>query len=187
MEHAGLTPEQLAGSKTGVYVGLTHGDYILLAADAHALEGAYGFLGNNYSMASGRIAYAMDLHGPAITVDTACSSGLVTVHMACRSLHDGECDVALAGGATLFLDPRKSSAGSAGGMLSPTGHCHAFDVEADGFASGEGAVMVLLKRLPDALRDGDRILAVRARYGPEQRRPDGEHHHTVAGLPGRRL
>ncbi|VEG38859.1 phthioceranic/hydroxyphthioceranic acid synthase [Mycolicibacterium flavescens] len=160
VEHAGYSPARLAGSQTGVYVGLTHGDYILLAADAHALEGPYGFLGNNYSMASGRIAYAMDLHGPAITVDTACSSGLVTVHMACRSLHDGECDVALAGGATLLLDPRKSSAGSAGGMLSPTGHCHAFDVEADGFASGEGAVMVLLKRLPDALRDGDRILAV---------------------------
>ena len=160
VEHAGLSPARLAGSRTGVYVGLTHDDYILVAADAHALEGPYGFLGNNYSMASGRIAYAMDLHGPAITVDTACSSGLVTVHMACRSLHDGECDVALAGGATVTLDPRKSSAGSAGGMLSPTGHCHAFDVAADGFASGEGCVMVLLKRLPDALRDGDRILAV---------------------------
>ena len=160
VEHAGLSPARLAGSRTGVYVGLTHGDYILVAADAHALEGPYGFLGNNYSMASGRIAYAMDLHGPAITVDTACSSGLVTVHMACRSLHDDECDVALAGGATVTLDPRKSSAGSAGGMLSSTGHCHAFDVAADGFASGEGCVMVLLKRLPDALRDGDRILAV---------------------------
>ena len=160
VEHAGLSPTRLAGSRTGVYVGLTHGDYILAAADAHALEGPYGFLGNNYSMASGRIAYSMDLHAPAITVDTACSSGLVTVHMACRSLHEGECDLALAGGATVTLDPRKSSAGSAGGMLSPTGHCHAFDVAADGFTSGEGCVMVLLKRLPDALRDGDRILAV---------------------------
>ncbi|OBK77432.1 type I polyketide synthase [Mycobacterium sp. 1164985.4] len=160
VEHAGLSPTSLAGSRTGVYVGLTHDDYILVAADAHALEGPYGFLGNNYSMASGRIAYAMDLHGPAITVDTACSSGLVTVHMACRSLHDGESDVALAGGVTVILDPRKSSAGSAGGMLSATGHCHAFDVAADGFASGEGCVMVLLKRLPDAVRDGDRILAV---------------------------
>ena len=160
VEHAGLSPARLAGSRTGVYVGLTHDDYILVAADAHALEGAYGFLGNNYSMASGRIAYAMDLHGPAITVDTACSSGLVTVHMACRSLHDGECDLALAGGVSVTLDPRKSAAGSAGGMLSPTGHCHAFDVAADGFAVGEGCAMVLLKRLPDALRDGDRILAV---------------------------
>jgi polyketide synthase 5 len=157
VEHAGLSPASLAGSRTGVYVGLTHGDYILVAADAHALEGPYGFLGNNYSMASGRIAYAMDLHGPVITVDTACSSGLVTVHMACRSLHNDECDVALAGGASVTLDPRKSSAGSAGGMLSSTGHCHAFDVAADGFASGEGCVMVLLKRLQDALRDGERI------------------------------
>ena len=129
---------RLAGSRTGVFVGLTHGDYVLLAADAHALEGPYGFLGNNFSMASGRIAYAMGLHGPAMTVDTACSSGLVTVHMACRSLDDGESDVALAGGATLMLDPRKSSAGSAGGMLSATGRCHAFDAAADGFVSGEG-------------------------------------------------
>ena len=160
VEHAGLSPTELAGSRTGVYVGLTHGDYILAAADAHALEGPYGFLGNNFSMASGRIAYSMDLHAPAITVDTACSSGLVTVHLACRSLHEGESDLALAGGATVTLDPRKASAGSAGGMLSPTGHCHAFDVAADGFTSGEGCVMVLLKRLPDALRDGDRILAV---------------------------
>ncbi len=160
VEHAGLSPASLAGSRTGVYVGLTHDDYILLAADAHALEGAYGFLGNNYSMASGRITYAMDLRGQAITVDTACSSGLVTLHMACRSLHDGECDLALAGGVSVTLDPRKSAAGSAGGMLSPTGHCHAFDVDADGFAVGEGCAMVLLKRLPDALRDGDRILAV---------------------------
>jgi polyketide synthase 5 len=160
VEHAGLNPASLAGSRTGVYVGLTHDDYLSVAADAHALEGAYGFLGNSYSMASGRIAYAMDLHGQAISVDTACSSGLVTVHMACRSLHDGECDLALAGGVSITLDPRKYAAGSAGGMLSPTGHCHAFDVAADGFAVGEGCAMVLLKRLPDALRDGDRILAV---------------------------
>jgi polyketide synthase 5 len=160
VEHAGLSPAALAGSRTGVYVGLTHDDYILVAADAHALEGAYGFLGNNYSMASGRIAYAMDLRGPAITLDTACSSGLVSVHLACRSLHEGESDLALAGGVSVSLDPRKSAAGSAGGMLSPTGHCHAFDVAADGFAVGEGSAMVLLKRLPDAMRDGDRILAV---------------------------
>jgi polyketide synthase 5 len=160
VEHAGLNPASLAGSRTGVYVGLTHDDYLLVAADAHALEGAYGFLGNSHSMASGRIAYAMDLRGQAITVDTACSSGLVTMHMACRSLHDGECDLALAGGGSITLDPRRYAAGSANGMLSPTGHCHAFDVSADGFASGDGCAIVLLKRLPDALRDGDRILAV---------------------------
>lgn len=160
MEHAGLNPATLAGSQTGVYVALGHNDYQLVAADAHALEGPYGFLGNGYCMASGRIAYALGVHGPALTVDTACSAGLVVVHMACRSLDDGECDLALAGASQVALDPRKLTAGSAGGMLSPTGRCHAFDVAADGFVGGEGTVVVLLKRLPDALRDGDRILAV---------------------------
>ena len=100
MEHAGLTPATVADSLTGVFVGLTHGDYQLVAADAHAMEGPYGFTGNNFSMASGRIAYALGIHGPAVTVDTACSSGLLAVHMACRSLHDGESDLALAGGAS---------------------------------------------------------------------------------------
>jgi len=160
MEHAGLTPETVAASLTGVFVGLTHGDYQLLAADAHAVEGPYGFTGSSFSLASGRIAYALGVHGPALTVDTACSSGLTAVHLACHSLIDGESDLALAGGAAVMLDPRKFVAGSAEGMLSPTGRCHAFDVAADGFVSSEGGVMVLLKRLPDALRDGDRILAV---------------------------
>lgn len=160
MEHAGLTREALADSLTGVFVGLTHADYQMLAADAQALEAAYGFSGNNFSLASGRIAYALGVHGPALTVDTACSSGLTAVHLACRSLHEGESDLALAGGATLALDPRKFASGSAEGMLSATGRCHAFDVAADGFVGGEGCAVVLLKRLQDALRDGDRILAV---------------------------
>ncbi|MGE2813699.1 sulfolipid-1 biosynthesis phthioceranic/hydroxyphthioceranic acid synthase [Mycobacterium heidelbergense] len=160
MEHAGLTREAMTDSPTGVFVGLTHGDYQLLAADAHTAEGPYGFTGNSFSLASGRIAYTLGLRGPALTVDTACSSGLTAVHLACRSLHDRESDLALAGGATVALDPRKFASGSAEGMLSPTGRCHAFDVEADGFVSAEGCVVVLLKRLPDALRDGDRILAV---------------------------
>lgn len=160
MEHAGLTRERIADSLTGVFMGLTHGDYQLLAADTHSVEGAYGFSGSSFSLASGRIAYALGVHGPALTVDTACSSGLTAIHLACRSLHEGESDLALAGGATLALDPRKFAAGSAEGMLSPTGRCHAFDVAADGFVGGEGSVMLLLKRLSDALRDGDRILAV---------------------------
>ncbi len=160
IEHAGLTPEAMTGSLTGVFVGLTHVDYQLVAAQSHTMEGPYGFAGNAFSMASGRIAHALRVHGPAITVDTACSSSLLAVHMACRSLDDGESDLALAGGAYVMLEPRKFTAGSAQGMLSPTGRCRAFDASADGFVSGEGAAMVLLKRLPDALRDGDRILAV---------------------------
>jgi polyketide synthase 5 len=160
MEHAGLTPQQIADTLTGVYVGLTHNDYAYLAADAHALEGPYGFSGTNFSLGSGRISYMLGVHGPALTVDTACSSGLLAVHLACRSLHNGESDLALAAGASVSLEPRKFAAGSAEGMLSPTGRCHAFDAAADGFAVSEGSVVLLLKRLPEAVADGDRILAV---------------------------
>ncbi|MEZ0366475.1 sulfolipid-1 biosynthesis phthioceranic/hydroxyphthioceranic acid synthase [Mycobacterium sp. pUA109] len=160
LEHAGLNPASVANSLTGVFIGLTHVDYALLAADAHSVEGPYGFTGTNFSMASGRIAYALGVHGPALTVDSACSSGLLAVHMACGSLNNGESDLALAGGATVMLDPRKFASGSTQGMLSPTGRCHAFDVAADGFVPAEGFAVVLLKRLPDALADGDRILAV---------------------------
>jgi polyketide synthase 5 len=160
IEHAGLPPEVVTGSLTGVFVGLTHFDYQLVAAQSDTMEGPYGFQGNTFSMASGRIAYALRVHGPAVTVDTACSSSLLAVHMACRSLNEGESDLALAGGAHVMLEPRKFTAASAQSMLSPTGRCRAFDAAADGFVSGEGAAMVLLKRLPDALRDGDRILAV---------------------------
>ncbi|AKN16434.1 mycocerosic acid synthase (polyketide synthase) [Mycobacterium haemophilum DSM 44634] len=160
IEHAGLDPATLAGSQTGVFIGLTHGDYELLSADCGAAEGPYGFTATSNSFASGRVAYTLGLHGPAVTVDTACSSGLTAIHQACGSLDGGESDLALAGGVAVTLEPRKSVSGSLQGMLSPTGRCHAFDVAADGFVSGEGCVVLLLKRLPDAERDGDRILAV---------------------------
>jgi polyketide synthase 5 len=160
VEHAGLTPQTITDSLTGVFVGLTHYDYQMVSAQSREMEGPYGFQGNGFSMASGRIAYALRVHGPAVTVDTACSSGLFAAHLACHSLNDGESDLALAGGACVMLDPRKFAAASAQGMLSRTGRCHAFDAAADGFVSGEGAAVVLLKRLPDALRDGDRVLAV---------------------------
>lgn len=160
VEHAGIAPASLAQTQTGVFVGLTHGDYELLSADCGAAEGPYGFTGTSNSFASGRVAYALGLHGPAVTVDTACSSGLMAVHQACGSLRSGESDLALAGGVVVTLEPRKSVSGSLQGMLSPTGRCHAFDVRADGFVSGEGCVMLLLKPLDDAQRDGDRILAV---------------------------
>lgn len=160
VEHAGLDPASLSETQTGVFVGLTHGDYELLSADCGAVEGPYGFTGTSNSFASGRVAYTLGLHGPAVTVDTACSSGLMAVHQACGSLGSGESDLTLAGGVVVTLEPRKSVTGSLQGMLSPTGRCHAFDVQADGFVSGEGCVMLLLKRLDDAQRDGDRILAV---------------------------
>ena len=160
VEHAGLNPATVAGSQTGVFVGMTHNDYAYLAADTRTLEGPYGYTGTSFSLASGRIAYALGAHGPAVTVDTACSSSMVAIHMACRSLHDGESDLALACGVSVLLEPRKVAGGSAAGMLSPTGRCRAFDVGADGFVSSEGCAVVMLKRLDDAVADGDRILAV---------------------------
>ncbi|MFV8315907.1 sulfolipid-1 biosynthesis phthioceranic/hydroxyphthioceranic acid synthase [Mycobacterium sp. 23] len=160
MEHAGLTPTQMADSLTGVFIGFTHADYQFVQAETGALEGPYGNTGTNSCMASGRVSYALGLRGPAVTVDTACSSGLFAAHLAARSLSEGESDLAFAGGVYAMLEPRRFASGSANGMLSRSGRCHAFDVEADGFVSGEGAVVLLLKRLPDAQRDGDRILAV---------------------------
>jgi polyketide synthase 5 len=160
VEHAGLAPESLTGSQGGVFVGLSHSDYAFLAADAGALGQKYGFTGSAASLASGRIAHTLGLRGPALTVDTAGSSSLLAVHMASRSLHDGESDLALAGGCTVMLEPRTFTSMSGRGMLSPTGRCRTFDVGADGYVRSEGCAMVLLKRLPDALRDGDRILAV---------------------------
>jgi polyketide synthase 5 len=159
MEHAGLTKDTIA-KETGVFVGLMHDDYKFVHATTDAFDGPYGNPGTISSMASGRVAYALGLHGPASTTDTACSSGLFAIHQACRSLHDGESTMAFAGGVNVMLEPRRSASASAGGMLSSTGHCHAFDVKADGFVSGEGCVVLLLKRLADAQRDGDRILGV---------------------------
>lgn len=159
MEHAGLTKETIA-EETGVFIGLNYGDYQFVHAATDAFDGPYGNPGTISCMASGRVSYALGLHGPAVTVDTACSSGLFAIHQACRSLSQGESKLAFAGGVNVMMEPRRSASASAGGMLSGTGHCHAFDVKADGFVSGEGCVVLLLKRLTDAQRDGDRILAV---------------------------
>ncbi|MGO9224056.1 sulfolipid-1 biosynthesis phthioceranic/hydroxyphthioceranic acid synthase [Mycobacterium sp.] len=159
MEHAGLTKDTI-DKQTGVFVGLNYGDYQFVHAATDAFDGPYGNPGTISCMASGRISYALGLHGPASTVDTACSSGLFAIHQACRSLNDGESELAFAGGVNVMMEPRRSASASAGGMLSGTGHCFAFDVKADGFVSGEGCVVLLLKRLPDAQRDGDRILGV---------------------------
>ncbi len=156
IEQAGMAPTSLAGTSTGVYLGLSHDDYTPITLDADA----YGFTETAACMASGRVAYSLGVHGPALTFDTACSSGLLAVHMACRSLDGGESDLALAGGCMVMGEPRKNAWASAQGMLSPTGRCRAFDEAADGFVRSEGCAVVLLKRLPDALRDGDRILAV---------------------------
>ena len=176
-EHAGRDPRRLAGTDAGVFFGLSHQDYMQVTRDAGALARAYSFTGTPFSMASGRVAHAMGLKGPAITMDTACSSSLVAVHSARRSLLAHECSVAFAGGAMLMFAPTTYASASGLGMLSPTGRCHAFDVSADGFVRAEGCGVVMLKRLDDALRDKDRILAVIRGSAINQ---DGRTHNILA-------
>lgn len=161
-EDAGLTMDALAGSATGVFLGLhSHSsDYFWLQLSDPAQMDAFTGPGNAHNIAAGRLAYLLDLRGPAITVDTACSSSLVAVHMACQSLRAGDCRTAIAGGVNAMLSPIWSIPLSRMQMLSPTGRCRAFDEAADGFVRGEGAGAVVLKRLNDAVADGDRVLAV---------------------------
>ncbi|MFJ8005376.1 SDR family NAD(P)-dependent oxidoreductase [Streptomyces fagopyri] len=158
IERAGIVPETLNGSPTGVYIGLYESGY-LASARLDQLDGHVG-TGSASSVASGRIAYTLGLQGPAVTVDTACSSSLVALHLAARALANGECDLALAGGATLLVTPRGHVEFSRLGGLSPTGRCSPFSTGADGVVWAEGCGLVLLKRLADARRDGDRVLAV---------------------------
>jgi len=162
LEHAGIAPTTLAGSSTAVYVGITTHDYSLrLATSGHLREvDAYVSSGTAHSMASGRLSYLLGLHGPNVPVDTACSSSLVAMHWAVQSLRSGESKLALAGGVNLTLIPEGSILTSRARMMSFTGRCHAFDAAADGYVRGEGCAMLVLKRLVDARRDGDRVLGV---------------------------
>ncbi|HET7695300.1 MAG TPA: type I polyketide synthase [Vicinamibacterales bacterium] len=161
-EHAGLTLDALAGSHTGVFLGLhSHSsDYFWMQLREPERMDAFTGPGNAHNIAAGRLAYLLDLRGPALTIDTACSSSLVAVHTACQSLRAGDCRVALVGGVNAMLSPIWSIPLSRMQMLSPTGRCRAFDASADGFVRSEGAGAVVLKRLSDAQADEDAILAV---------------------------
>ncbi|MGY5014147.1 SDR family NAD(P)-dependent oxidoreductase [Streptomyces sp. 900105755] len=158
LERAGIVPAELAGSTAGVYVGMFGSDY-LSGSRLDQLDGYVG-TGSALSVASGRLAYALGLHGPALTVDTACSSSLVAVHLAAQALRSGDCDLALAGGVTLMVTPQTFVEFSRLRGLSPTGRCRSFSDDADGAVWAEGAGMLVLKRLSDAWRDGDEVLAV---------------------------
>ncbi|MEV6296317.1 SDR family NAD(P)-dependent oxidoreductase [Streptomyces sp. NPDC051896] len=158
LERAGIVPAELAGSTAGVYVGMFGSDY-LSGSRLDQLDGYVG-TGSALSVASGRLAYALGLHGPALTVDTACSSSLVAVHLAAQALRSGECDLALAGGVTLMVTPQTFVEFSRLRGLSPTGRCRSFSDDADGAVWAEGAGMLVLKRLSGARRDGDEVLAV---------------------------
>ncbi|MFE0646713.1 type I polyketide synthase, partial [Streptomyces sp. NPDC058877] len=159
LEDAGIVPSSLAGSRTGVFVGQATAEYSRRdTPETYTLRDVAG--SHLRSMATGRISYALDLRGPNLVVDTACSSSLVAVHAACQSLRAGESDLAFAGGANVILSPMDAIAYSQAAMLSPDGRCKFGADDADGFVRSEGVGVVLLKRLVDAERDGDRILGV---------------------------
>ncbi|MFF1902985.1 beta-ketoacyl synthase N-terminal-like domain-containing protein [Kitasatospora sp. NPDC058218] len=157
LENAALPPDRLDAARTGLFVGITgqeYWDWQRGEPDTHWAAG------NGHCFTVGRPAYALGLGGPAITVDTACSSSLVAVHLARQALARRECDVALAGGVNLVLSPRATRLHQLAGTLSPDGRCSPFDARANGFTRGEGCGVLVLKRLADARRDGDRVHAV---------------------------
>ncbi|WP_434043626.1 MULTISPECIES: type I polyketide synthase [Sorangium] len=160
LERAGVAPHTKEASATGVFVGLMYTDYGLrLLNHPEALDGYIG-IGSTGSTGSGRIAYTLGLQGPAITVDTACSSSLVALHMACASLRGGECNLALVGGVAVMTTPTTFIEFSRQRGLSLDGRCKSFGAEAEGVGWGEGCGILALKRLSDARRDGDRVLAI---------------------------
>lgn len=154
MEDAGVPPEQLAGSRTGVFVGISHADYPNLHRhDTLSIDG-YVNIGSALSIAANRLSYLFNLRGPSLAVDTACSSSLVGLHLAARSLWSGECDFTVVGGANALLSPEASIGLSQARMLSPRGRCRAFDASADGYVRGEGAAALLLTPLRTAQARG---------------------------------
>jgi acyl transferase domain-containing protein len=161
-ERAGIDPTRLAGSLTGVFTGLFSHDYELLQVkDARSMSLSMTYsLGGSAAGAAGRLSYFYGLQGPAIAVDTACSSSLVTIHAACRSLQAGDIDLAVCGGVNAVLSPELCIAFSQAGILSADARCRTLDASATGYGRAEGCGIVLLKRLDDAIADGDRIEAV---------------------------
>ena len=160
LERAGISTARLAGSRTGVFVGVGSYDYHKIITRDVAEIGPYSALGTANCITASRIAYLLDLKGPNLSIDTGCSSSLVSVHYACQSLRSGESDMCLVGGVNVMLSPEITVTFSQAHMMSVDGQCKAFDADANGYVRGEGCGVVVLKRLSDAQRDGDRILAV---------------------------
>lgn len=165
LEHAGVPPSRLRGSRCGVYIGISSPDFAYRhTADLASLGNLFA-TGNTFSIAANRLSYVFDLKGPSMAIDTACSSSLVAFHQACQAIRAGECDTALTGGVSLHLHPFGFVAFSKAGMLSPRGRCRVFSEDADGYVRSEGAGIFVLKALDQALADGDPILAEVAASG----------------------
>ncbi|TDE22049.1 type I polyketide synthase [Actinomadura sp. 6K520] len=159
-EHAGIGPAALRGSRTGVFVGVSAPEYAAFTASDLASLEPFTATGAALSIIANRLSYLLDLRGPSMIVDTACSSSLVSTHLAVQALRSGEADVALAGGVNVLLSPTVTMTFDLAGGTASDGHCKAFDASADGMVRAEGCGAVVLKRLSDAVRDGDRIMAV---------------------------
>ncbi|MGD0283948.1 MAG: beta-ketoacyl synthase N-terminal-like domain-containing protein [Dissulfurispiraceae bacterium] len=162
LEHAGIAPESLFGSPTGVFVGISSFDYATFQLGLHNAESIDAYMGTGIALsaANGRLSYVLGLNGPSMAVDTACSSSLVALHLACQSLRSRECGMALAGGVNLLLIPELTINFCRARMLAPDGRCKTFDAAADGYVRGEGCGVVVMKRLSDAEADGDTVLAI---------------------------
>jgi acyl transferase domain-containing protein len=160
LERAGVRPDASEQLAAGVFVGSTGSDYGLDGNDLLEELDSYSATGRASSVLSGRLSYALGLQGPSLTVDTACSSSLVAVHLACAALRQRECDLALAGGVQVMSTPAPFVQFSRMRGLAPDGRCKSFSDAADGAGFSEGCGLVVLKRLSDARRDGDRVLAL---------------------------
>ncbi|MEQ6242097.1 beta-ketoacyl synthase N-terminal-like domain-containing protein [Mycobacterium tuberculosis] len=184
LEHAGIIPESLRLSRTGVFVGVSSTDYVrLVSASAQQKSTIWDNTGGSSSIIANRISYFLDIQGPSIVIDTACSSSLVAVHLACRSLSTWDCDIALVGGTNVLISPEPWGGFREAGILSQTG-CHAFDKSADGMVRGEGCGVIVLQRLSDARLEGRRILAILTGSAVNQ---DGKSNGIMAPNPSAQI
>lgn len=185
LEHAGIIPESLRLSRTGVFVGVSSTDYVrLVSASAQQKSTIWDNTGGSSSIIANRISYFLDIQGPSIVIDTACSSSLVAVHLACRSLSTWDCDIALVGGTNVLISPEPWGGFREAGILSQTGCCHAFDKSADGMVRGEGCGVIVLQRLSDARLEGRRILALLTGSAVNQ---DGKSNGIMAPNPSAQI
>lgn len=185
LEHAGIIPESLRLSRTGVFVGVSSTDYVrLVSASAQQKSTIWDNTGGSSSIIANRISYFLDIQGPSIVIDTACSSSLVAVHLACRSLSTWDCDIALVGGTNVLISPEPWGGFREAGILSQTGCCHAFDKSADGMVRGEGCGVIVLQHLSDARLEGRRILAILTGSAVNQ---DGKSNGIMAPNPSAQI
>lgn len=185
LEHAGIIPESLRLSRTGVFVGVSSTDYVrLVSTSAQQKSTIWDNTGGSSSIIANRISYFLDIQGPSIVIDTACSSSLVAVHLACRSLSTWDCDIALVGGTNVLISPEPWGGFREAGILSQTGCCHAFDKSADGMVRGEGCGVIVLQRLSDARLEGRRILAILTGSAVNQ---DGKSNGIMAPNPSAQI